>query len=96
MQMQSIFNLDIKENGCLSNDLRFLGLLLVIGLQSLFGDSFLLLTFLLVFRAEQVNIIVILLLDVVVGLGGAIVQGDVGVCVEIQRRIFLASRSRYV
>ena len=56
-----IAHLDIKEDGSLSDDLRLLGFLLMIGLQPLLSDPLLLLTLLLVRASKEVDIIVLLL-----------------------------------
>merc|ERR1719365_62110 len=53
--------LDIKEDGCLSDDPRLLRFLLMIGLQPLLSDPLLLLTLLLVRASKEVDIIVLLL-----------------------------------
>ena len=54
-------HLDIKENRGLGDDLRLLGLLLMVGLQPLLRDPLLLLAFLLIGASKEVDVIVFLL-----------------------------------
>ena len=54
--------LDVEEDGGLGDHLRLLGLLLVVGLQPLLGDSLLLLVVLLVIRPEKIHIIIVIVL----------------------------------
>ena len=56
-----IAHLDVKEDRSLGDDLRLFGLLLMIGLQALLSDPFLLLRLLFVITAEKINIIVIII-----------------------------------
>merc|ERR1719516_955317 len=53
--------LHVEENRGLGNHLGFLGFLLVISLKTLFGDPLLFLVVFFVIRAEQINIIVVIL-----------------------------------
>ena len=54
-------HLDIKENRGLGDDLRLLGLLLMVSLQPLLRDPLLLLAFLLIGASKEVDVIVFLL-----------------------------------
>ena len=60
-KLDDIAHLDIKENGGLGDDCRLFGLLLMISLQPLLGDSLLLLTLFLIRASKEVNIVVLLL-----------------------------------
>ena len=53
-------HLDIKENRRLGDDLRLLGLLLMVSLQPLLRDPLLLLAFLLIGASKEVDVIVFL------------------------------------
>merc|ERR1719204_889844 len=61
--------LDVEEDGGLGDHLGLLGLLLVVGLQPLFGDPLLLLVVLFIIRPEEIHIIIIILCRSGSGLG---------------------------
>ena len=66
--------LDVEEDGGLGDHLRLLGLLLVVGLKPLLGDSLLLLVILLLVGSEQVDIIIV----IIRGRGGSCLGGGLG------------------